>query len=124
MILREGFKKGTYFAVHLEDALGYGGLYIFEVAYPAQQMPDNWQFVTDTGVPPESIVGLTKYNRSRVLKDDKVLRCKICISNQTEAETWYMCKAMRRNPTDYTKEELVAYGIVTLPKDKGAGGPD
>ena len=30
-ILKEGFKKGTYFADHLEDALYYGGNNVFEV---------------------------------------------------------------------------------------------
>ncbi len=34
-ILREGFKPGTYFAFHLEDAVGYGGPYVFEVGFPS-----------------------------------------------------------------------------------------
>jgi len=32
-ILKTGFKKWTYFAKHLEDALGYGGKYVFEIYF-------------------------------------------------------------------------------------------
>ncbi len=52
-----GFHPGTYFGRHLEDALGYGGPYIFEVAFPSSwTSEDGWQMVVPTSVPPDQIV--------------------------------------------------------------------
>ncbi len=117
-ILKEGFKKDTYFARHLEDAIGYGGLYVFEVAYPVVLIPKNcWQFLNRERVPPEFIVRLTKYNRSKVIKDNMVLRHMVCISNATKAETKYIIDDMKVNPSGYTEAELIAYGV-----KKGIGG--
>ncbi len=118
LILKEGFRKNTYFAQHLEDAVGYGGPYVFEVALPTHltSNPRNWQFTTDTTVPPEFIICLTKYNQSKIVKDNAVLRHMVCISNQTKAVTDYMRKDIVKNPTRYSKEEKIAYGIVTVDK--------
>ena len=33
-IKREGFRKGTYFAYRVEDALGFGGNHVFAVEFP------------------------------------------------------------------------------------------
>jgi hypothetical protein len=38
-IVGHGFAKGTHFAAHLEDALGYGGGHLFEVMFPADAVP-------------------------------------------------------------------------------------
>ena len=32
-ILKDGFREGTYFAYHLEDALTFGGQYVFLVEF-------------------------------------------------------------------------------------------
>jgi hypothetical protein len=42
LILEEGFNIGTYFAFHLEDAIEYGGNYIFEVLFEIEKQ--GWQF--------------------------------------------------------------------------------
>ena len=109
-ILREGFEEGTYFAAHLEDAIGYGGLCVFEVAYPSNLIKNNnWQFTCESKILPEFIVRLTKYNRSRIIRDNLVLRHLLLISNQTRLEVAYTKNDMKRNPTHYSKEELTAY---------------
>ncbi len=112
-ILRQGFNAGTYFAKHLEDALGYGGAWIFEVAIPTHLVPrDNWQFILDTTVLPEFIVRVTQYKPAKMKYDNMVLRHMVSISNQTKRETKWMQANMRAHPNDYSKDELVAYGIV------------
>ena len=84
-ILKYGFLIGTYFAIHLEDAIGYGGLYIFEVAYPSRLISsvEQWQLKTTIAIPPNMIVKLTKYNKSSVLLNKPNLRNNILLSNQS-----------------------------------------
>ena len=60
-IKREGFRKGTYFAYRIEDALGFGGNHIFAVEFsdnPAKWRgePDGWQFWARENIPPSAIV--------------------------------------------------------------------
>ncbi len=111
-ILKTGFRKGTYFAAHLEDAIGYGGMYVFEIAYPVWDLPKNfWQFVCGHGVSPEFIVRLTKYNCSKVVLDNMVLRHRICLSNSTKREIEYTRNDMIVHPSKYSRGELIAYGV-------------
>ena len=54
VILADGFKAGTFFGKHLEDALHMGGDYIFEVWF--DQYPTGcWEYVACERVPPEQI---------------------------------------------------------------------
>ena len=44
-----GFRQGTYFAYHKEDAIEFGGKYVFEVEFSDDPVrwrgePDGWQF--------------------------------------------------------------------------------
>lgn len=50
IIIKEGFKKGTFFARHLESSLHYGGDYIFEVLFE-YDTGEYWEYVTDVDVP-------------------------------------------------------------------------
>jgi len=110
-ILREGFKEGTYFAIHMEDALGYGGAYLFEVVCPTHLIPKGcWQF--RAAIIPEFIVRLTKYNPAKIMVDNMVLRHMVEISNKTKAQAEYTKRDMEVNPGRYTKAELTAYGVV------------
>ncbi len=96
----------------MEDAIGYGGRYIFEVAYPVFMIPNrNWQFISENIVPPEFIVRLTKYNPAKVMVDNMVLRHMVCISNSTKGEVKYIVEDMATNPKKYSREELIAYGV-------------
>lgn len=77
-ILKEGFRPRTYFAAHLEDALGYGGNHVFEVAF--EDVPDNWQFTVPYRVSRNDILGYTAYTLRKKF-DNKALRKKIFLRN-------------------------------------------
>jgi hypothetical protein len=79
-ILKAGFKVGTYFALKLEDALGYGGPYIFEVSFPRLADPQPWQFTIPQRVPPSKIVRLTAYTEE-VVEDFPARREELFLSN-------------------------------------------
>lgn len=83
-ILQKGFASGTYFARHLEDALGYGGNYVFEVCFEANKLPkgdDAWQFTVRRKVPPSKIVRLRYHPARKLLKENQALSKKILQSN-------------------------------------------
>jgi len=67
-IQKEGFKKGTYFARHLEDSLEFGGKYIFYVALEVNTK--NWQIVTEEDVLPERITRLITVNPKILFEGD------------------------------------------------------
>lgn len=53
-ILRGGFNEGTYFAKHLEDALEFGGPYVFAVTLPKDwtgRGRHDWQMVISSYLP-------------------------------------------------------------------------
>ena len=56
-ILEEGFRKGSWFAMHLEDAFFYGGPYIFEVEMDIdkEELTYDWQFWVSIPISPERI---------------------------------------------------------------------
>ena len=63
-ILVHGFVSGTFFSHHLEDALGYGGKYIFEVVFEeGDTQGDGWQFIAHEHISPERIVSYSRYKR-------------------------------------------------------------
>ena len=63
-IMKEGFREGTYFARHLEDAVGFGGYHVFEVCFQADLLHDNWQFCAWEVVPPDRIISYRVYRRT------------------------------------------------------------
>lgn len=94
-ILKNGFKLDTYFATHLEHALGYGGNYIFEVAMPTDAIPKTpswafvppsqkneqyWEFNTDEVIPPAQIVELKRYPAAKIVTKNKSLRTEVFAS--------------------------------------------
>ena len=62
-IQKVGFSPGTYFADGLQDALGYGGDWVFEVILP-ERPGAGWQIIEPHRVPPKQIVSLTQYTAS------------------------------------------------------------
>lgn len=61
-ILKTGFKKGTYFAAHLEDAIEFGGDHVFEVALSFKEGDSSeWQITVARPVPPRFIVRLQRH---------------------------------------------------------------
>ena len=56
----EGFKRKTYFARHMEDALEFGGKHIFAVEFSNDRSKwrgeNGWQFWIRNHIPPSAIV--------------------------------------------------------------------
>ena len=77
------FREGTWFARHLEDALGFGGSYVFEVVMESSRLPSHvggWQFMTAEAVPITQIQALRVY-KQKVLMEDRLLRELVFESN-------------------------------------------
>lgn len=73
-IMVKGFKKRTYFAKHLEDAVEFGGKYVFEVVFRESELPDNWQVICLNPVPVNRIVELTYHKREKLFENKKLSR--------------------------------------------------
>ena len=58
-ILKIGFAPHTHFAQHLEDALEFGGSWVFMVKF--KEISDNWQFLNKRRILPSRIKRLTQY---------------------------------------------------------------
>lgn len=70
-IMREGFRRGTYFGECLADALGYGGPYVFEVAFPkAWRSEAGWQMTIPEAVGPGRIIRLRRYEVETLHEDE------------------------------------------------------
>ncbi len=68
LILKNGFRPKTYFAHHLEDALAFGGKYVFRVEFEEDKFSDaedrdRWQFWIVNTILPDKIKSLTKYEK-------------------------------------------------------------
>ena len=56
IIKRDGFKAGTWFARHMEDAVEFGGPYVFWVKVKFSAVPSaNWQVCCENALPPMTI---------------------------------------------------------------------
>lgn len=85
-ILKNGFNPGTYFADHLEDALYYGGKYVFAVAidfkFKRGRRPKmfSWQVVSANHISPDKIVEYNIIEKRNIFKNEK-LREKVFNAN-------------------------------------------
>lgn len=77
-IFKTGFREGTYFAKHLEDALEFGGPHIFEAVLLTDHV--DWQISVSNQIPPESIVRYSVYERT-ILKDFPERRAEVFRGN-------------------------------------------
>ena len=57
--LKKGFPEGTFFAKHLEDALEFGGDYIFWIFFK-ENPTDYWEYVCNEIITPDKILMLIK----------------------------------------------------------------
>jgi len=96
-ILKDGFKPGTYFATHLEDAIGFGGTHIFEVAVESVKIPkaSDWQFIASDRVPPSQIVELKHYPKAKAIVQNKALGDAVFRSNFSTVELQQRLSATR-----------------------------
>ncbi len=69
-ILTEGFLVGTYFARHLEDALGFGGPHVFGVVFAAP--PEGWQFTCPVQIDKKCIVSYRIYDVRSVFENEEL----------------------------------------------------
>lgn len=70
-ILKEGFAEYSYFAKNLNDAIGMGGKYIFQVVFLKTELPDYWQVRCENQIPPHRIIRLDKFIETPVYKNQK-----------------------------------------------------
>lgn len=82
IILKSGFKKGTYFAKHLEDALGMGGKYIFWVWFE-NDPTECWEYISNEAIPPRNILLMNEYMINRLYNNEE-LALSIRLSNFIE----------------------------------------
>ena len=68
-IIKEGFVKHTFFAKHQEDALEFGGDYIFAVAFDSKKIPDNWQFISRSKISPKKIIEHYRLKKTLVFEN-------------------------------------------------------
>ena len=73
-ILVEGFNVGTFFADHLEDALAFGGEYVFFVRFEESGFNIDsvieWQFHLRDRVLPDKIWKLIRYSKEVMSEND------------------------------------------------------
>ena len=50
-IKTDGFREGTWFARHMEDAAGYGGSHVFSVRVSFSVDPERWQVCCSNAIP-------------------------------------------------------------------------
>jgi len=63
-IVVDGFRAGSWFSRSLEDAIGFGGMHVFEVALDFEPVSDGaWQMRVPEAVPEDRIVSLNYYIR-------------------------------------------------------------
>ncbi len=85
-ITDNGFKKGTYFAKHLEDALEFGGSWVFQVCFEEAKIPPGcWQFQIVNSKPETDIVGLTHYVEIEKVFENSDLRQRIFEAEEIDA---------------------------------------
>lgn len=80
-IMKEGFDPRTYFARHLEDALGFGGRFVFGAVFKEELIESSWQFVIPKKKPAKDIVFLEEHRGTRLVFNNEKLREKIFKSN-------------------------------------------
>lgn len=70
-ILKQGFRPETWFAHHLEDAIGLGGQHVFAVKFDPDRFnnteSDTWQFFLNEWVKLDKIVSYKIYHVKQVL---------------------------------------------------------
>lgn len=83
-ISEQGFRADTWLAEHLEDAVEFGGEYVFEVALSHEPVEaGNWQMLVGDAVPASSIVRLTHY-KPIILIDHPDRRNDVFKANQND----------------------------------------
>ncbi len=68
-ILKEGFQEWSFFSNNLNNAIGMGGKYVFEVVFLKNDLPDYWQVRCENSIPLNRIILLSKFKQIEVFKN-------------------------------------------------------
>ncbi len=71
IILKTGFKAGTYFGKHLEDAIHMGGDCVFEVLFE-ESPTDYWEYISSEVIPASKIRSLINYSPEVLFHSNRV----------------------------------------------------
>ena len=71
LILRKGFKKGTFFGKHMEDAIHMGGLFVFQVWFD-KRPTEYWEWISDREISPSDIRSLDEFTVKEHKHSEKV----------------------------------------------------
>lgn len=80
-IVKEGFQPWSWFALHLEDAITFGGANVFEVTFLAAPIEaravkggaSSWQFRNERRVPATRIVRHIAYSKKILCENNKLV---------------------------------------------------
>ena len=85
IILREGFKPYTHFAAHMEDAIAFGGPFVFDVIF--DEAPPNWQFRPPERIQPDRIRALTRFWSMTLFGESSFTRTEVDATLLSRLET-------------------------------------
>ena len=72
IIMKDGFKRGTFFSNHLENAIYMGGPYVFQVSMRLPYDHTYWEYVSKNKIRANRIVRLTYHRKKELFKNDKL----------------------------------------------------
>lgn len=90
-IIKEGFKRGSYFSTHLEDAIKFGkadetvGVFVFQVSIKLPYDHTYWEYVTTNKIPARQIVKLREFYAKPLMFENKKLGDRIFKFNLKKA---------------------------------------
>jgi len=131
-ILKEGFHDWTYFSDHLEDAIGYGGPYVFEVFFEQDMFEEDleecreWQFRWPEPIPPSEIHTLINYNPDGIHWNPDVEKRQYALLFEEEDPTFTVCERcggrgqLESYPPWFTRKDKVTL----CPDCGGYGSPE
>jgi hypothetical protein len=72
LILKSGFKEGTYFTWDLHSALVMGGMYVFGIWFKDKSPEKSyWEYITSTKIPKSRILYLKKFSVKNIYGNPK-----------------------------------------------------
>ena len=61
IIMKEGFKAGTYFTPYLNSAITYGGKWVFAIGESKERPGNPWEIIMPDPIPPGRILYVHEY---------------------------------------------------------------
>lgn len=90
IILKEGFKEGTYFTPYLNSAITYGGKWVFAIGEAKDRPGNPWEIIMQDPIPPERILFVHEYSPKLIyLNKEAMLRLR---RDEVAADGNVMCE--------------------------------